>query len=74
VGDFALGAFSAGELESVTPESGIRWVIAAHGDACSDCDDNSLAGALAPGEEFPTGHRHPPAHAGCRCLIAPTTR
>ena len=22
-----------------------------------------------PGEEFPTGHLHPPAHPGCRCLL-----
>jgi hypothetical protein len=23
------------------------------------------------GTHFPTGHQHPPAHAGCRCLVVP---
>jgi hypothetical protein len=23
------------------------------------------------GETFPTGQAHPPAHPGCRCLLAP---
>jgi hypothetical protein len=23
------------------------------------------------GTDFPTGHRHPLAHAGCRCLVCP---
>ena len=45
----------------------------APGDApCPDCEDNGLTGPQPPGEEFPTGHRHPPAHPGCRCLVAPT--
>jgi hypothetical protein len=30
-----------------------------------------LAGPVPRGEAFPTGHPHPPAHAGCRCLLAP---
>jgi hypothetical protein len=72
VGDFALGAFSAGVLESITPGTGMRWMHTGRGAACPDCEDNSLAGVVAPGEEFPTGHRHPPAHAGCRCMVAPT--
>ena len=37
--------------------------------ACPDCEDNSLAGAQAKGEPFPTGQLHPPAHPGCRCLL-----
>ena len=28
-------------------------------------------GPVPSGEDFPTGHVHPPAHAGCRCLLAP---
>ncbi len=40
---------------------------------CPDCEDNGLNGAQAAGEEFPTGHAHPPAHPGCRCLLAPGT-
>jgi len=26
---------------------------------------------VGAGAPFPTGHAHPPAHAGCRCLVAP---
>jgi DivIVA domain-containing protein len=72
VGDMAVGAFSSGVL-SATEGSGVRWLPANGGSACPDCDDNSLAGSVSPGLEFPTGHAHPPAHAGCRCLVTPTS-
>ncbi|HLG66705.1 MAG TPA: DivIVA domain-containing protein [Acidimicrobiales bacterium] len=72
VGDYCIGAFSAGVVASTGPGAGIRWVLARAEGACPDCDDDSLAGVVAPGDEFPTGHRHPPAHAGCRCLVYPT--
>jgi hypothetical protein len=48
----------------------VRWVVTSTG-GCSDCEDNALAGALASTEVFPTGHAFPPAHSGCRCLVAP---
>ena len=48
----------------------VRWVVTSAG-GCSDCEDNALAGALASSEVFPTGHAFPPAHSGCRCLVAP---
>ena len=38
---------------------------------CSDCNDNTLAGAVAAGEAVPTGHFFPPAHVGCRCMLLP---
>ncbi|MHB1584758.1 MAG: hypothetical protein ACYC0E_13510, partial [Acidimicrobiales bacterium] len=72
VGDQAVHAFSAGVLLAAKKGGGIRWVLGGDGDPCADCDDNALSGVLAPGEEFPTGHFHPPAHPGCRCLVAPT--
>jgi DivIVA domain-containing protein len=73
VGDHALSAFSAGVLAgAATGPTGLRWVLSGGDRACPDCDDNSLAGMVRCGEPFPTGHRHPPAHAGCRCLVAPT--
>ena len=50
----------------------VRWLPTNGQAACPDCDDNSLAGLLAAGTEFPTGHAHPPAHPGCRCLVTPT--
>jgi hypothetical protein len=72
VGDAAIGAFSAGVLSATAPGAGVRWLPTNGESACPDCDDNSLAGAVKPGAEFPTGHAHPPAHAGCRCLVTPT--
>jgi DivIVA domain-containing protein len=74
VGDHAVSAFSIGVLASAARGSDVRWVLGPTSPACADCDDNSLGGAVAPGEEFPTGHRHPPAHAGCRCLVVPTPK
>jgi hypothetical protein len=44
------------------------------GGPCPDCDDNALAGPTPRGEVFPTGQPHPPAHAGCRCLLVPVRR
>jgi DivIVA domain-containing protein len=72
VGDQALHAFSAGVLVAAKKIGGVRWVLGGGDDPCADCDDNALSGVLAPGEEFPTGHFHPPAHPGCRCLVTPT--
>jgi len=71
-GDYALGAFSSGVLSGAGKGAASRWVLAGSGTACADCDDNALAGSVASGEDFPTGHRHPPAHPGCRCLVVPT--
>lgn len=73
VGDAALGAFSDGVVALTSSVGGVvRWSTAGMAEPCADCDDNSLAEAISPGEPFPTGHRHPPAHAGCQCLLAPT--
>ncbi len=70
VGDFAVQAFSAGVAAAVSPEGRLRWVLTST-DGCSDCDDNALAGTVPLSEGFPTGHAYPPAHSGCRCLVAP---
>ena len=51
------------------PGQPVRWVFDPTVGACSDCEDNSLQGAIAAGTAFPTGHVCAPAHAGCRCLI-----
>ncbi len=68
-GDYATQAFSAGVTESVA-DGKVRWVVTS-ADGCSDCEDDALAGAVSAAETFPTGHAHPPAHSGCRCLVAP---
>jgi len=73
-GDHIVAAFSAGTIAAAqgAGTSPLEWVaVSDSGDApCPDCEDNGLNGSQAAGEEFPTGHRHPPAHPGCRCLIA----
>jgi DivIVA domain-containing protein len=70
-GDQALAAFSKASLACAPPATSLRWVVDDGGTQCPDCDDNALAGPLRRGEVFPTGHACPPAHAGCRCLLAP---
>lgn len=63
---FAQGAYGA------TPDGTLlRWVVDDDGGPCPDCDDDALAGPTPKGQEFPTGQHHPPAHAGCRCLLVP---
>jgi DivIVA domain-containing protein len=69
-GDHATQAFSAGAAAAVGADHKVRWVVTSAG-GCSDCEDNALAGAVSATEAFPTGHDYPPAHAGCRCLVAP---
>ncbi len=68
-GDYATQAFSAG-VAAVGAEGALRWVVTS-ASGCSDCEDNALAGAVSATETFPTGHAHPPAHSGCRCLVTP---
>jgi hypothetical protein len=77
-GDHVVAAFSLGTISAVAtvPSARLEWVaVPGSRDApCPDCEDNGLSGALSPGEEFPTGHLHPPAHPGCRCvLVIPAT-
>jgi cell division septum initiation protein DivIVA len=65
-----LAAFGEGQLAAsrqAPEELPVRWVFE---DCTPDCLDNSLAGEVPPGEAFPTGHFHPPAFVGCRCLLA----
>jgi DivIVA domain-containing protein len=70
-GDYANQAFSAGVVAAGADRK-LRWVVTS-ATGCSDCEDNALAGAVSATETFPTGHAHPPAHSGCRCLVAPTS-
>ena len=73
VTDQAHAAFASAVLAVTPKDASLRWVVDDDGDECPDCDDNALAGLVPAGEPFPTGHRHPPAHPGCRCLTAPGT-
>jgi hypothetical protein len=62
---YAFGAFSGAPVEELV------WVVDQAEGGCPDCDDNALAGPTKRGSVFPTGQVHPPAHAGCRCLVLP---
>jgi len=70
VGDAMTEAVSAGFATVVAQGSPVRWVVDDVGGPCADCDDNALAGACGFGSPFPTGQSAPPAHPGCRCVLA----
>ena len=69
--DHVIAGFGRGVLASVPSDARLTWVVDDDGGPCPDCDDNGLAGPTPAGEAFPTGQVHPPAHAGCRCLLMP---
>ncbi|HEY1987981.1 MAG TPA: DivIVA domain-containing protein [Acidimicrobiales bacterium] len=75
-GDYVVAAFSLGSLAGSQRKKNlqIEWIAATAtgGEPCPDCEDNMLNGPQRPGGDFPTGHVHPPAHPGCRCLLAPS--
>ena len=75
-GDYVVAAFSLGSLAGAQRKKNlqIEWIAATAtgGEPCPDCEDNMLNGPQRPGGDFPTGHVHPPAHPGCRCLLAPS--
>ncbi|MHB8264229.1 MAG: DivIVA domain-containing protein, partial [Acidimicrobiales bacterium] len=72
VEDQMVAAFSLGQvLMGNEMEVPLRWVSARSDRGCPDCEDNALSDPLGNGQEFPTGHLHPPVHAGCRCLLEP---
>ena len=68
--DQAVFAFARAAVTAVPRGTALRWVVNDDAPECPDCDDNALAGPVPSGDAFPTGHVHPPAHAGCRCLLA----
>jgi cell division septum initiation protein DivIVA len=71
VADIARMAYSRGAYLVLDQGTKVCWMVDPNGPSCADAEDNSLAGSTDLGSEFPTGHIHPTAHAGCRCLIAP---
>jgi DivIVA domain-containing protein len=72
--DVIRAAHGNGAYAALEPGTPVDWVSDRSHDVCADCDDNTLGGAVAAGEPFPTGHRFPPAHLGCRCLLLPAER
>lgn len=71
IDDVACSAFSKGGFLSMENSTMLGWMVDPSSPCCSECEDNSLAGAISKGSEFPTGHQLPPAHPGCRCLVCP---
>ena len=71
VDDIACTSYSKGGFLALEPHSRLSWMVDPNAECCSECEDNSLAGSVAKGDEFPTGHAMPPAHPRCRCLVCP---
>jgi cell division septum initiation protein DivIVA len=69
--DVFRAAFAGGAAAAIKPGISVTWLTEPGHTGCADCADNTLAGAIAAGEEFPTGHVAAPAHPGCRCLVLP---
>ena len=73
-GDLATAGFTHGERRAAGPGTPWQWVVDNGGLPCADGEDNALAGAVPCEEPFPTGDLTPPAHPGCRCILAPARR
>ncbi|MDQ1481091.1 MAG: hypothetical protein QOI44_1952 [Actinomycetota bacterium] len=69
LGDALAMAWSRGVYDASPDGTVLQWIPLIEG-RCADCDDNGLEPTVK-GETFPTGQAHPPAHPGCRCLLAP---
>jgi DivIVA domain-containing protein len=62
-------SWSRGVYDASPDGTVLQWIPLIEG-RCADCDDNGLEPTVK-GSSFPTGQPHPPAHPGCRCLLAP---
>jgi DivIVA domain-containing protein len=71
VTDVMSAAYAVSVFSMTTTGARVRWVLDDGTTSCSECDDNVLAEAASSGDSFPTGHLHPPAHRGCRCVVVP---
>lgn len=69
VSDATHAAFARGHFVAIPNGTPLRWVADDGERPCPECEDNSLASFTPKGTPFPTGHRHPPAHSGCHCLL-----
>ena len=68
--DIVRGAYVQASVASLPAGTMVCWLVDPDGPASPDCEDNSLADPVSVGDGFPTGHTNPPAHPGCRCLVA----
>ncbi|MDQ1455432.1 MAG: hypothetical protein QOH28_1052, partial [Actinomycetota bacterium] len=67
--EMLASAWTRGVYDAV-PEQAVLWWVPFEEGSCPDCDDNALEPTVK-GKQFPTGQALPPAHPGCRCLLAP---
>ena len=67
-------AYGSGALAAASAGTRLCWMVDPHGPPCPDAEDNALAGPVEAGDAYPTGHTRAPAHAGCRCLLAPVSK
>src|SRR5690606_7963 len=68
---YTAAAFARGAYDAVPSGADVVWLVDRTSEPCPDADDNALAGRVRKGQRFPTGHRCPPAHPDCRCLVVP---
>jgi DivIVA domain-containing protein len=68
INDLLAAVYARGVYDAAPEGALLRWVPAEQGQ-CPDADDNALE-PTRRGERFPTGQPFPPAHPGCRCLLA----
>lgn len=73
-GDLATAGFALGERRAAGEGTPWCWMVDHGGLPCADGEDNALAGEVPCGDPFPTGDVTPPAHPGCRCILAPASR
>lgn len=68
---YELGLVDAWAAGGVTHR---RWVLGRE-PRCPEarCRQNGLAGVVAMGGTYPSGHEVPPVHVGCRCTTIPTS-
>jgi DivIVA domain-containing protein len=69
LGEVLAFGWSRGVYDAV-PDDAVLWWVPFEEGRCSDCDDNALE-PTTKGQLFPTGQAFPPAHPGCKCLLAP---
>jgi DivIVA domain-containing protein len=67
-------AYCQGALAALGSGSAVIWSVDPDGPPSPDCEDNGLAGVVASGDAFPSGHIAPPMHPGCRCLLLRSDR
>ncbi|MEM9606410.1 MAG: hypothetical protein AAGA99_03240 [Actinomycetota bacterium] len=67
---FVGAAVARGVIAGTALGAPVRWACDPnHG--FPDGTDNELAGVVANGDAFPTGHTTAPIYLGCRCLVVP---